>query len=137
MKEFTKKSNCSGCKKLTQWSLHRQILTNGSAHFLWVCKDCNRKNPSGQPPYYISKELVSSHVPELDIDLLPVIMPDFSVRCQVCGNRDAELHHWAPRHLFGDECENWPKDYLCRDCHARWHTYVTPNMAEGGKNGQA
>jgi hypothetical protein len=32
-----------------------------------------------------------------------------------------ELHHWAPKALFGDEAEVWPQDFLCRSCHIRWH----------------
>lgn len=49
--------------------------------------------------------------------------------CVVCGSQgDSEEHHWAPRHLFGDECDKWPRAYLCRSCHVRWHQLVTPNM---------
>lgn len=42
--------------------------------------------------------------------------------CIVCGQADTELHHFAPTALFGwQEAERWPKDWLCRDCHTRWH----------------
>jgi hypothetical protein len=40
------------------------------------------------------------------------------------------LHHWAPRHLFGDECDGWPLAFLCRPCHVEWHQRVTPDMGK-------
>jgi hypothetical protein len=49
--------------------------------------------------------------------------------CEVCGASGAELHHWAPFHLFGQECERWPKSHLCVKCHNRWHKIVTPLMS--------
>lgn len=53
------------------------------------------------------------------------------VPCEVCGSTDGtEWHHWAPRHLFGDEAESWPMGALCRMCHRRWHAVVTPNMSQ-------
>jgi hypothetical protein len=39
-----------------------------------------------------------------------------------CQGTDIQLHHWAPKCLFGDEAELWPKSYLCRDHHNMWHT---------------
>lgn len=57
--------------------------------------------------------------------------------CEVCGaTGDSELHHWAPYHLFGYECEKWPQSYLCRACHVRWHQTVTPNMGKRDAGGQ-
>ena len=53
-----------------------------------------------------------------------------NIKCEVCGANEGELHHWAPAHLFGVECEKWPKSYLCRACHKQWHSLVTPNMGE-------
>lgn len=43
-------------------------------------------------------------------------------RCEVCSARGVELHHWAPREWFADECEKWPTGYLCPPCHRYWHT---------------
>lgn len=52
--------------------------------------------------------------------------------CAACGRVGArEVHHWAPRHLFGDEADRWPTADLCRTCHAEWHRRVTPTMAHG------
>src|SRR5438132_776764 len=41
--------------------------------------------------------------------------------CEVCGGLGAELHHWAPRAIFGAEAEEWPTAYLCVRDHNRWH----------------
>ncbi len=41
--------------------------------------------------------------------------------CADCGAPETELHHWAPRALFGDEADQWPTTNLCSRCHARWH----------------
>ena len=42
--------------------------------------------------------------------------------CRICGAFGTELHHWAPKAIFGAlEAEHWPTDYLCADCHSHWH----------------
>ncbi len=38
-----------------------------------------------------------------------------------CGNKGTELHHFAPRHLFKQEAEDYPKGYLCSYHHSHWH----------------
>jgi hypothetical protein len=50
--------------------------------------------------------------------------------CEVCSTTGTtEVHHWAPRHLFGAEADKWPMGHLCRKCHQKWHAIVTPNMS--------
>lgn len=42
--------------------------------------------------------------------------------CARCGSSGTEMHHWAPREIFGfDDAETWPQDPLCRPCHTEWH----------------
>lgn len=58
------------------------------------------------------------------------VMRDYSneAECARCGSTEGtERHHWAPRHLF-DDADRWPMSDLCRSCHMRWHSIVTPNM---------
>ena len=50
------------------------------------------------------------------------------IKCEVCDINEGELHHWAPQYLFSD-ADSWPKSYLCRACHRKWHDLVTPNMS--------
>lgn len=126
--DFTKKDGtCLFCKAAVTAKLHLRISVNGSQNFQWMCPACNRLAPFGGD-IFIKKELVTQYITPEQIDKLPVVMPDASSRCVRCGKRDSELHHWAPRAFFGDACNNWPKDYLCRECHEEWHHKVTPGL---------
>ena len=50
--------------------------------------------------------------------------------CAACGAvGPREVHHWAPRHLFGADADKWPTADLCGACHRRWHDLVTPAMS--------
>lgn len=134
-KPFGKTGRCVGCNIERRFILHIQLAANASQNFVWVCSVCNRRNPSSTPenrtPYYISGDTVRQHLSEDQIQNLPVIMPDMFSRCVRCGSRDAELHHWAPKGIFGnDEAEMWPKDYLCKSCHDQWHRMVTPQLVK-------
>lgn len=130
MSDFTKKSGlCLNCRINTPWTLHRKITVSGSETFAWVCDRCNRFNPNGAPQFWIPKDTIRAYLTQEQIDVLPLLPADCSVRCVRCGSRTAELHHWAPKAIFGDkECEYWPKDYLCKTCHDAWHKLVTPQL---------
>lgn len=132
MNDFTEKSGeCKNCKVNRKWILHRQIFNNGSENFLWVCANCNKRNPDSGFQFYIPSELVRQNLSSEAMDALPTFMPAAYCRCQRCGNREAELHHWAPKAIFGkSEAERWPCDYLCKDCHDQWHRLVTPQIVQ-------
>lgn len=124
-----KSGMCSGCDGLVEAKLHRKIFANGAYSFPWKCPGCGKLNPFGDSGgLWIAKEKVENRIQPDEIDALPVIMPDLSYRCTRCGERTSELHHWAPRAIFGDGCEGWPKDYLCKKCHDEWHEKVTPQL---------
>lgn len=125
---FSKTAVCKNCNIKTLGVLHLHIRQSGARGYMWVCSRCNRRGPF-DGPLFIANDLVERHLTKEQIDSLPVIMPDASSRCVRCGRRDCELHHWAPRAIFGDaECEQWPKDYLCKECHDLWHMLVTPQL---------
>ena len=55
-------------------------------------------------------------------------------RCRVCNSKEnLDAHHRAYR---GDPWEAPLGDIitLCRDCHSKWHSRVTPNMGKGKNN---
>jgi len=54
--------------------------------------------------------------------------------CARCGRKGTELHHWAPRKHFGVEADLWPVDWLCRDCHRRWHVETGIAVGYRGAN---
>lgn len=128
-------AGCVQCKDKTKFRLHRQLFMNGSDHFLWVCSICQRKNPDNKG-LYIAREKVEAFLSPDDIDNLPVIMPDLFNRCAVCGSRGTELHHWMPQALSPD-ANSWPKDYLCKRCHDKWHKIVTPGLVKEVSNGNS
>ena len=41
---------------------------------------------------------------------------------------ECEFHHFAPRAFFGESADDWPTAWLCKVCHGRWHTAVTPGL---------
>lgn len=126
MADYTVKQGlCITCKTLQTAKLHLKISVSGAESFVWVCLTCRRFNPFGGN-LFIPSETVVKHLTQDQIAALPVMMPDAYSRCVVCGERKAELHHWAPRAIFGDDCEKWPKDFLCKQCHDEWHKKMTP-----------
>lgn len=52
-----------------------------------------------------------------------VISFDDRVPCDIpgCKNMGAENHHFAPEHLFGEDCEKYPQMNLCKPHHDEWH----------------
>jgi hypothetical protein len=130
MSSISKSVLCGWCGETTTARLNLQFFANGSVNFLWVCGSCKRGNPEKSKEHFIPKEKVQGYLTPAQIDGLPVLMPQMFNRCVVCGERDCELHHWAPRGRFGDDCENWPKDYLCKSCHSKWHKLVTPQLVK-------
>lgn len=123
-----KEKFCVNCGVRRKAILHRQFSGNGAVTFLWMCSVCNRKNPDNTR-LFIPKEEVEKHFKPEEIESFPTLMPAFCDRCAKCGARGVELHHWAPKGVFGDdEAEGWPKDYLCKACHDEWHLRVTPQL---------
>jgi len=134
MPDYTRKTGvCLKCQQPREALLHRQFRGNGSVCYLWVCSVCRKRGPFSAKELFIPNEKVEAVVTCAQRDALPTIMPPLYGRCAVCGSRDAEAHHWAPRKLFGDDCEKWPQDYLCAAHHAEWHHRVTPKT-EGPPN---
>lgn len=117
-------TDCKHCKVTTFKQLHRQQFNNGSWHYIWVCQGCRHPMASKTGGMFIPHELVMERLTVEELNDLPLLMPDLFNRCVVCGNRHAELHHWGPKYLFGEEAEKWPKDYLCKGCHEFWHTKI-------------
>jgi len=116
---------CHRCKEKTLVYLVRSIAANGSINIYWECQ--KHKGGVSKSAQFIShKKIIDAGY---DINELPVVS-DYRghEKCVVCGKPNIELHHFAPRHLFGDDCEKWPKAYLCKECHALWHRLVTPDM---------
>lgn len=129
-----KTGKCKFCEKDFEIVPTRFIRVNGAIQYSLVCPnpECKRQGCFGEQMYLENKKVEKYYTPT-ELYLLPTILPDLFRRCVVCGNRYAEEHHWFPRGIAGKEAEKWPKDYLCVDCHRRWHISVTPELVKDGK----
>lgn len=129
MTDHSKKNGpCSNCKTVMPLQLHVQLMHSGAHHFMWICSGCGR-HPGGVP-LYVASEKVMAKLSVNQMESLPVLMPGLYNRCAVCGVREAELHHWAPTGIFGEESGKWPQDYLCKKHHDQWHKMVTPQLVK-------
>lgn len=104
------------------WALRR--AANGSLQVTWQCLTCSYR--SSALPHELLAEL------GVDIRALP-IREDYAglyARCVVrgCEAEDVELHHFAPRAIFGADAESWPQGYLCVRHHREWGERVTPQL---------
>lgn len=112
-------TNCGG-------RLWRDRTANGVKVRSW-CMRCQR-SPTPRRPFVPVRSLA----PEV-VESLPE-WPNEGGNdgpCAACGTvGPREVHHWAPRHLFGDAADRWPTANLCGDCHRQWHDLVTPRMSK-------
>lgn len=126
-----------------QMKLRALVTRNGVRQYaIW----CLEPQPAGHRPTrggFIPHHIVSDYLAEIHmiLDDVPVVDDHTCGECggkgcESCGRRPCERcgsyefvewHHWAPQHLF-DDANAWPTAYLCRECHRRWHSIVTPNM---------
>src|SRR5574340_592934 len=120
--EIIRERDCQKCGQVRHVKLVRNITVNGTSQIYWLCMAHN-----GAAGHTITHDKVKAA--GINIDELPVIENYSSQeQCIVCGAVGAELHHWAPKHLFGDTAEAYPKSYLCHHHHMLWHDLVTPDM---------
>lgn len=126
MENLSKTITCIMCKTTGLVDLVRNINNTGASNVFWKCRACG-KNAMGSA-YWISHKKIVDH--GISIDDIPVNEDQRSDLCAVCGEPGVHLHHWAPRFIFGDICDNWPVSYLCRKHHQEWHDRVTPRMCE-------
>lgn len=113
---------CSRCGE--QCEPGRLVTVNNRTQLVWWCYDCERREGGQCIPHRKIANL--GDVPEVVNNHDPAATGGV---CEACYREAAELqlHHWAPRHLFGDErADYWPTAMLCLPCHQRWHDLVTP-----------
>lgn len=93
---------------------------SGAYQVIDMCMDC-LTNSRGSAIYVSHKQA------GLPLEEIPLWV-DYTKQnppCYVCGSQEGtELHHFAPRHIFPDEAELWPKEYLCAVHHRQWHETI-------------
>lgn len=97
--------------------LHVRIAGNGSYQIVDVCPEC--RTQTGPISHFAVERL------GLSPNDLPLIA-DYRGGLGRCARRGCEMeavedHHFAPRAVFGDEADEWPRALLCREHHAEWH----------------
>ncbi len=103
----------------SEWAFLRFIKADGDAIAVYACATCGA---GGSGSHGVKKLFVNPAG-------LPIVNDNRADRCEVCGALGVQVHHWAPRHLFGTEADVWPTSKLCVNHHTYWHDKVTPNMA--------
>lgn len=95
-------------------------FADGSLHLYEGCSACGRNMGGRFLPVH-----------NTDLTRLPVGMDRMwdSPPCVVCGEHGTQIHHFAPREVFGDEADLWPTAYLCTGCHAAWHARIEAHFA--------
>ena len=109
------------CRHHGQTELGKTIMASGAFHVWRRCIHC-LENVSKPGPWLSLKA-----IGPIDIESLP-IFDDYRLNnppCAVCGAIGTEEHHFAPKELFPETFERWPKAYLCKLCHQEWHNTIT------------
>lgn len=120
---------CRVCNRVTRQELSVQVSTNKYKHVGWHCQNCRRWQLSddGRSLWLSHKDI------GIDVDTLPIASVSDPHPCCVTDCRDTgtELHHFAPRAIYGDDCDKHPTAYYCRKHHREWHERVTPQLCRG------
>ncbi len=117
---------CKRCNSIQPVTLGQFINRASHISYGLRCDTCNGNVPDSKGRIWIPKEDLKTA--GIDSESVPLLSFSSGNRCAKCGERGAQLHHWAPKHLFNHGADYWPTDYLCDDCHLKWHNLVTPNM---------
>lgn len=137
---MSKQRPCRNCGCTTDQALFANVAANGHRQVGWRCLTCERWQPDKSGNLWIPYDLLRAH--RVEVEALPVAAETKPEPCCVtgCTRMDTELHHFAPRHLYGkEECERHPTAYYCKFHHEEWHRRVTPQMhhraGSGGSGG--
>ena len=112
---------CPKCNQKTKWLWRRFKNAGGHLTFPYVCSECGHKTNILEKKKTVMEFIFKNGYKIENIPLLPV--DEDTPHCEICGQQGAELHHYAPQHLF-DNADDWPKGYLCVKHHREWHDKI-------------
>lgn len=111
---------CERCLAVVPVYLRRNVIASGADVIFEVCllKNPHRIVKTGVSVSY--KTVERWGVKRADI---PVLENYARILCRVdgCAEVGVELHHWAPRSIFGEDADSWPTSELCLKHHREWH----------------
>ena len=113
---------CPECCEPQPWAkIRRMLMSSGAMSYPYVCKTCGHKTSVCEAKANVRIACIRWGISE---DQIPLIEnPNGLEQCEVCGELGAELHHYAPQHLF-DDANLWATGYLCKYHHALWHKRI-------------
>lgn len=111
------RKNCPHDEHDVDWVTTR--LANGQLRVWRACSSCGEN--VGDKHWYSAAECP---IPLGQLDIL-VDRRGGQPPCERCGDPASEVHHWAPRGLFGSDADAWPTGHLCSPCHREWHRTIT------------
>lgn len=95
----------------------KTIRSNGSTGIAAHCPNCNRRATA--EPWLPNTRFTADEIAAMPVEA------DYrgAAVCQYrgCNATAVEWNHYAPRALFGEDCENWPIGPLCVAHHRTWH----------------
>jgi len=72
-----------------------------------------------------TKDIVDGPTAPLTLTLADPPCTRADGNCWVCQQKKAtEEHHLAPKELFGEQADKWPRVMVCRGCHMEWHRKI-------------
>jgi hypothetical protein len=94
------------------------IKSNGNKEFRLRCSGCAKPHQAIRKTY--AKQLIEHAGMAIEF---VTDGRDHKRVCVVCDCEEigTEMHHFAPRNIFGSECNDWPYLPLCREHHRYWH----------------
>lgn len=109
---------CQRCNKETRQEICARENGNNGLFYGWYCLICKwwTKKDEARTKFdtWIPKEKLVEF--GADLSLIRVVEITTAERCIRCHKRGTEVHHWAPKAIFGPaDAETWPKDYLCKE----------------------
>jgi len=121
---FSRKENlaypCPNCGCGPSWNIVKVIDSCERPRFPYVCSVCGQRTQCFAKKKDVPKEVLNGN-PE------KIYTPKIG-KCARCGKEThLEEHHWAPYKFFQD-ANNWPKSWLCRECHEEWHQVMTGDL---------
>ena len=118
---MTRRPNKHDCPHTENTHLGQVISRSGTSMFANYCDRCGGRVGKWIPHTRV-EQTTQTAIAQAITDT-PVEKRREAHPCERCAHPYSEHHHWAPRHLFGEqEAAQWPTSWLCTDCHLRWHT---------------
>jgi hypothetical protein len=142
---------CGYCGE-TSWGAVKWFHSNGSDHRKIGCMNCRATrvlHPDDVPAPDMFGEVNLNAAPSVSVpltkafgDYLGVFMVESEQETQLvcrvrgCTEKQVEMHHYAPKKVFGWRAEDYGTVPLCKTHHDEWHDALTDywqKMKQGSK----